>query len=74
MLLLSCPICGLSADESRFRHEQDLLAAQPAHDDIADEVWCCRRGCGSWFRVRRHLKSDAVLACFALSDETEVAA
>jgi len=74
MLLLSCPVCGLSANESHFRHEQDLLAAQPARDDVADEAWCCRRGCGAWFRVRRNLKTDSVLAAFAPTDETGIAA
>jgi sarcosine oxidase delta subunit len=69
MLLITCPACGIAADESAFAHgggaelPPDIDAAQST---MHGEYWCCEAGCGTWFGLARDIASQRLLAAWLL--------
>lgn len=70
MLLITCPVCGISADETEFRYGGPVDAEHAANERGAhDEFWQCHSGCRSWFGMTRHNVGQRIGAAWALGLE-----
>jgi sarcosine oxidase delta subunit len=75
MLLITCPVCAVKADETEFANGG--LYAQPGARDryargIVREWWLCESGCGSWFGMARHAGNQRIFAVWERGREPEL--
>ena len=70
MLLLSCPICGIAADETEFAHGGLAGSDRAYRRGLMQEWWLCEAGCGTWFGVTRHAVNQRIVAIWVPGDET----
>ena len=57
MLLITCPVCAITADETEFScgGQYDDGAQDTSYmRGPVQEWWLCRNGCGAWFGLMRH--------------------
>lgn len=72
MLLITCPVCAITADETEFAcggiYEQENGSRTYARG-VTREWWLCEAGCGTWFGMARHTGNHRILGCWARGDE-----
>lgn len=63
MLLVTCPVCAITADETEFScgGAYDAHSASYTRGPV-EEWWVCRNGCGSWFGLVRHSVNQRIHA------------
>jgi sarcosine oxidase subunit delta len=65
MLLITCPVCRISTDETEFVHGGVVPPAHPASSvvprGVIRELWRCAAGCGTWFVAARHTVSQRII-------------
>lgn len=71
MLIITCPACGIRADETEFHcaGADPWAAREIAHRGPVDELWQCRTGCRAYFRLRRHNTSQRLVAAVKLDED-----
>lgn len=67
MLLITCPACSISTDETEFRFigpadREDPPVGRGAHD----ELWQCASGCRAVFGMTRHNVGQRISAAWTL--------
>jgi sarcosine oxidase delta subunit len=73
MLLITCPACAITADETEFScgglyaPDQRIYAR-----GLTQEWWLCEAGCGSWFGMTRHTANQRIVATWLPGDETQI--
>ena len=76
MLLLTCPVCAITADETEFAcgglYDRGRGAAYQRA--VVREWWCCEAGCASWFGLARHTGSQRIAAVWVPGSEPEALA
>ena len=75
MLLITCPVCGVKADETEFVNG-GLYAQEGARDryvrGIVREWWMCDAGCRTWFGMARHAGNQRIFATWVRGKELEL--
>jgi sarcosine oxidase subunit delta len=65
MLLITCPVCRISTDETEFIHGGTFAPADETLPSVpravVREFWHCAAGCGTWFLAARHTVSQRIL-------------
>jgi len=72
MLLITCPVCAVTAEETEFSCGGPY--APPGHGrlymrGVVREWWLCEAGCGSWFGLARHSVNQRILGVWAAGKE-----
>ena len=73
MLLITCPVCTITADETEFScgglyaPERQRIYVR----GVVRESWLCAAGCGTWFGLARHTASQRVVASWARGEEPD---
>lgn len=71
MLLITCPVCAISADETEFTcggpYAQD--GPQAYRRGVVREWWLCEAGCGTWFGMARHNGNHRIFGCWTRGNE-----
>ena len=71
MLLLTCPVCAITADQTEFTCGGPCESGTPYTRGPAHEYWCCTNGCGSWFGMTRNASNQTVVAVWSPADEPD---
>ncbi len=75
MLLITCPVCGVKANETEFVNGGLYGQLGPSGRyvrGIVREWWMCDSGCHSWFGMARHAANQRVFAVWARGDEPQL--
>jgi sarcosine oxidase delta subunit len=69
MLLITCPICAITADETEFYHGGPAASERTYTRGLIQEWWLCEAGCGTWFGMTRHTGNQRIVAVWTPGDE-----
>ena len=72
MLLITCPVCAVTNEETEF--SCGGLYAPPGETrhytrGVVREYWLCAAGCGSWFGLARHSVNQRILGSWTIGKE-----
>lgn len=62
MLLITCPVCAVAADETEFSYGGPAVSDRTYVRGLMQEWWLCEAGCGSWFGLTRHTANQRIVA------------
>ena len=72
MLLITCPVCAIAADETEFSCGGFYAPNGKRRTyvrGIVREWWLCEAGCGTWFGMARHTGNQRIFATWARGHE-----
>jgi sarcosine oxidase delta subunit len=73
MLLITCPACSITADETEFACGGPYSPENRIYGrGLMQEWWLCEAGCGTWFGMTRHAGNQRIVATWLTSDETSM--